>query len=344
MRDGHAAAGAQSAPGAAMIAPPTLHTADGRVRRIGVEIEFFGPSVDRAARLVARLFGGTVEMLDPHRARIAGGRFGDFLVELDSIYAHPEKWRAAIEAPDGWQGTVERLCAALGRTVGDVAGLWLPVEIVAPPVPLAALGELEQIIPALRALGAEGTDQGLIFAFGTQLNIEMPALTAEAVLAYLKAYLLLSPWLREAVGPDQMRQFLPFIDPFPEAYAVKVIDPGYRPDLPELVRDYLAANPTRNRELDLLPLFAAAGQPLPELEGKGVKARPALHYRLPDTRLSDPGWGLIAEWNRWVAVERLAGDRIAQIALAAASRGADGGLADRAVRLAAIKAWRGESG
>ena len=35
-----------------------------------------------------------------------------------------------------------------------------------------------------------------------------------------------------------------------------MLDAGYGPDLGALIDDYLAANPTRNRALDLLPLFA----------------------------------------------------------------------------------------
>ncbi|OBX33760.1 putative amidoligase enzyme [Halomonas elongata] len=35
-----------------------------------------------------------------------------------------------------------------------------------------------------------------------------------------------------------------------------MLDPDYQPDLRTLIDDYLEYNPTRNRELDLLPLFA----------------------------------------------------------------------------------------
>ncbi|MFZ1415086.1 MAG: amidoligase family protein [Defluviicoccus sp.] len=324
----------------AMLAPPVNWTDAGRERRIGVEIEFCGLSVPQAAQLIAGLFGGSIETLEPHRAMVRCSRWGDFVIELDSAYAHPDTWRSATDVPARLRAVVEQLATAVGRTVGDVASLWMPIEIVGPPVPLATLVELEQIIVALRDTGAEGTDQGWLFAFGTQLNIELPATNAATILGYLKAYVLLSPWLRQTVAPDRMRQLLPFIDPFPDDYIARVIDPTYAPALPELARDYLAANPTRNRELDLLPLLAHTGQTVPDLGGKAVKARPALHYRLPDTRLSDPAWGLIAEWNRWVEVERLAHDPAALARLAAASRMPDGELADQKTRLDAIEAWR----
>jgi hypothetical protein len=39
-----------------------------------------------------------------------------------------------------------------------------------------------------------------------------------------------------------------------------------------------------------------------------VKPRPTFHYRLPDCRIDEPGWRPSVDWNRWVAVERLAED------------------------------------
>lgn len=75
--------------------------------------------------------------------------------------------------------------------------------------------------------------------------------------------------------------------------------------------DYLAHNPTRNRPLDMLPLLAHldSRRVLHAAEDKHlVKARPAFHYRLPNCMIDEPAWTLAQEWNRWVAVERLAAD------------------------------------
>jgi hypothetical protein len=40
-----------------------------------------------------------------------------------------------------------------------------------------------------------------------------------------------------------------------------------------------------------------------------IGKRAVLHYRLPTARVSQPGWSVAPDWNRWVAVERLAADR-----------------------------------
>jgi hypothetical protein len=110
--------------------------------------------------------------------------------------------------------------------------------------------------------------------------------------------------------------------------------------LPELIDDYLAWNPTRDRELDMLPLFAHLD---PDRVARGasrhkVKARPAFHYRLPDSRIDEPGWGVVLDWNRWVQVERLAADRARLDAMAGAwlARGAD---RDPAAWAAQTSAW-----
>ena len=41
---------------------------------------------------------------------------------------------------------------------------------------------------------------------------------------------------------------------------------------------------------------------------KRIKPRPTFHYRVPDSRVDEPGWTLTEEWNRWVEVELLAED------------------------------------
>lgn len=90
----------------------------------------------------------------------------------------------------------------------------------------------------------------------------------------------------------------------------RVIDPGYRPDQPQLVDDYLELNPTRNRALDFLPLFLHLDERRVRsvVEDRRVKARPALHYRLPNCEIDTPGWGLGQVWRDWLQVEHLAAE------------------------------------
>ena len=58
-----------------------------------------------------------------------------------------------------------------------------------------------------------------------------------------------------------------------------------------------------------LLLFLDEGAVRAKLPGEKIRGRPTFHYRMPDARVSDPGWSIAPDWNRWVAVERLAADR-----------------------------------
>jgi hypothetical protein len=40
-----------------------------------------------------------------------------------------------------------------------------------------------------------------------------------------------------------------------------------------------------------------------------IKARPTLHYRLPNCQIDEPGWGIHHAWSDWLQVEHLAADQ-----------------------------------
>ncbi len=319
---------------AGLVKPPHL-LRNGQKRQIGVEVEFSGLGCRQAADLVHRRFGGQVVEINAYQYTVSDSRLGNFTVELDFHYAHrrlaeeqkrqkPGEEGATKEhegqSPEQGQRLGELLEASLSETAGDIGSLWMPVEIVTPPVCLAQLTELDGIIDDLRRAGAEGTDEGMLFAFGTQLNPDAPSLETDCLLRHFQAFLLLSDTLRNEIELDVKRRLLPFVDPFPSSYIRRVVDPGYRPDIGEFIDEYIEANPTRNRDLDMLPLLCHLD---PErvrarIKDERIKSRPTFHYRLPDTRLSDPDWGLITEWNRWVRGEQLADDK-AQLSAVAES-------------------------
>lgn len=297
--------------------PPVPRNPDGETRRVGVEIEFAGLPPRDTAELVCRLFGGEVVTLSPHRLRVKETRWGEFVIELDTQYAHPDAEVIDSRPRDDteWERQRHQLRvdfhARTRELIGDVVTGLVPTEVVCPPVPWDELEELDALFDGLRQHGAKGTDASLLYGFGLHLNPEVPSLEVESLLDHLRAYLLTAEWLREQIDVDITREVLPHANPFPRPYALKVLDPGYAPDLDTLIGDYLKDNPTRNRELDMTPLFAylRPDYPHPLFQDKLVKARPTFHYRLPDARLSDPGWGSAVEWNRWLEVEKLAADR-----------------------------------
>jgi len=294
------------------IQPAHATTADGTPRRIGVEVEFAGLDCAPAAQIVAEITGGKLQAVDRYRYLIEETGQGTYVVELDTQYVHPEEGGQAEERV---QLESERLGRALEEglrtAVGEVTRMYLPVELVCPPVEIAELPRLDEMTGRLRAAGAMGTRDSMVYAFGLQLNPDLPAMDATTILRYLQAYLVCADWLRRDIGIDLTRRVLPFIQPYPKAYIQRVLDPAYDPDLAQLIDDYLLYNPSRNRDLDLLPLFTflAPQKVKAAVDDPRLKARPALHYRLPDSRMDDPNWGVVTEWNRWArTVEALADD------------------------------------
>lgn len=268
-------------------------------RKVGVEIEFGGIGTLETAAVIAEQLGGVVENSNPYAAVIRDTSIGEVSVELD--------WSWIQKAGDdgGILDQTKELLAELGRDV-------VPTEIVAPPLEGDRIGELDQLVRALAANGAKGTRAGLLNGFGMHLNPELweTDLNATALRKVLQAYLLMSADLREAIQVDFTRSLLPFVAAFGDDYMRHVLQVDYAPDMGTLIDDYIAFNPTRNRELDMLPVFAHVdGQRVrARLHDQKISSRPTFHWRLPNADLESPSWSITREWDRWLSVEKLAVD------------------------------------
>jgi hypothetical protein len=282
--------------------PPLTKNEHGQLRTVGFELEFGNITGLQGAAIIKKAFGGKVVESGPAEFHVLRTTLGDFSVKLDTrIGRHPP-------SPDGLLDIAEAELSNLARTAMSSI---VPQEIVTPPIPLDRIEELASLERMLRSAGASGTEEGLLYAFALHINPEAPSLRAHAITSMIKAFALLSPWLWESIQPDMTRRLLGFAEPFQETYVTKILQGNYWPDIPELMDDYLDANPTRDRDLDLLPLFSYLDEAFvrARLPNEKVGRRPTFHYRLPDARVSDPTWSLAIEWNRWVTVERLAADR-----------------------------------
>ena len=292
-------------PGPALTLPPRPLTRDGAMRRVGVELEMKGPPIEVLSALVAAHVHGQVEAISRYEHRIAGDAAGHWLVELD--FAYLKQRGRERRAGDGVLAQLDDVAEELLAAGSEVL---VPTEVVSPPLPMDRLGEIDALIARLRDAGARGTRDGLAFAFGMHLNPEMPDTDARTITSYLKAFLCLFEWLRERCHVDLLRRLTVYIDPFPVEYVRRVVDPSYWPGMDELIDDYLRDNPTRNRALDMLPLFAFVDEARVRavLDDPRIKPRPALHYRLPNCEIDSPGWGVRLAWHDWLQVERLAAD------------------------------------
>ena len=271
---------------------PQPRTASGEERRVGVEVEFAGLTEAQVSELVARRFGGAARPAGPFERVVEGTALGSVEVFLDTAFRK------------GRHGKLVQLGLELGREV-------IPVEIVTEPLRPAALEQVEALCAALREAGAVGSGGGLFFGFGMHLNVEVAAAEMGAIRPVLTAFALLEDWLRLSRPIDASRRLLPFVDPYPRRFVRGLLALPPEAGLGELIALYLKATPSRNRSLDLLPLIRHLDEvrllaALPD--AAAVSARPAWHYRLPDSRVDEPDWRIAYEWNRWVLVERVAGD------------------------------------
>ncbi len=289
--------------------------ADSR-RKVGFEIEFAGTDAAHAAQLLAGALGGEVEVRTPHLARVTGSRLGELKLELDTRYAKP------AEDP----GLIDRALDSLDArgTAADMLAYVAPVELVTEPLAPDRFDVLDEAVAALRAAGVEGTKAATLNAFGMHLNIQLVPREPARAVRIAAAYAFAEAWLRATHPPDNARRATPFIDPYPAGYVRALgheLAGGRVPTLDNFVGIYAHWNPNRNRGLDLWPLLGhLAPGTCARVRGRPVpNPRPAFHYRLPDSRVGEPGWSPRTELARWDRIEAAAADDRALETLRAAA-------------------------
>ena len=287
--------------------PERIETAEGRPRRVGIEIELAGIDVSELATLTGDTLGGDVERVSAVEFNVAVPEFGDFRVEVD-FKLLKDLARSREERIDTDE---EGLADYAVDLLGDASAILVPCEIVTPPLPMPRMTEpMDQLVENLRNAGAKGTRQSVLYAFGVHLNVEPPDLEADTVLRYLRAFVCLYDWIVEDGEVDASRQLSPYIRRYDKDYELLVANPEYAPEWPQLIDDYLEHNPTRDRALDMLPMFAEIDEARVRavVDDPLIKARPAFHYRLANSCIDEDDWSIALPWNRWMRIERLAAD------------------------------------
>lgn len=271
-------------------------------RKVGVEIELSGLGYAALVDQAAGLLGGTPELTSRYVTRLATDA-GTFTIELDS-----DPIKDLDLADEGLPQSIRDLGSHAMGVIDFAAEKVVPLEIVGPPLAFSRLDLIEHLVDELRELGAEGSREAIYFAFGLQLNPELPNLEPATIVRYLQAFAALYDWLKARHQIDISRKFTTYIEPWSSRYTDKLMADDYTPDIDTLMTDYLHYNPTRNKALDLLPLFAHLNPGLlaKYVDDPRIKSRPTLHYRLPDCDIDNPDWHFSTVWNDWVVLEQLA--------------------------------------
>ncbi len=283
---------------------PDSSNYEGKKRRVGIEVEYAKLSIDDCAKLVVKQFGGRLNKVSHVCTKICDTKYGEFIVELDA------DWIKHLQEYGNNSYTQLEVFNSIKEWVNSIAESFVPFELVTPPIPVNHLAELEILRENMRKYSATGTEAELHNAFGVHFNPEVKSFDKTYILRILQSFLLLYPWLVNQLQVDLLRRILTYIDPFSEEYLKCLLQENYEThsQLSDIVNDYVEYNPTRNRALDMLPLFSylkydsvkkANDQHL-------IKPRPTFHYRLPNCDIDTPEWRLSHGWNSWVLVESMA--------------------------------------
>lgn len=280
-------------------------------RNVGFEIEYAGVSLENVAAIIKRLFGGQVIKKNTAELEVVDTEFGTFKVELDAVQV--KKFAAAMKAeidkPDDERVIAETIITAIDEVTGDLATKIVPMEIVAPPIPVASIAKVDDLRRAISEQGAADTHSSFRYAFGLHVNPEVKGISATETLNIMRAFSVMLPWLILKHKVDVTRRISPFIDPYSQDYVAHIIEADYNPSFDELIKDYHRFNPTRNRALDMLPLFASLRADLVTgLYGpdEKINPRPTFHYRLPNCEIANSNWSLFQEWDIWRSIEKVA--------------------------------------
>ncbi|MEX0822932.1 MAG: amidoligase family protein [Balneolaceae bacterium] len=289
--------------------PPRPQNADGKERKAGYEFEFTGLEMSEAAKLVKNLYGGTIHRVSTYEYSIKDSDFGTFALELDAQLLREKKYENILKSLGIDLSSLKNIQSIEGA-LKDLASSVVPFEIITPPIPLFEMQKLNSLIKELRSLKAKGTGSSVFYAFGMHINPEIPEHSAKSLLDHLKAYVLLDPWIRKDAGIDISRRMTPYIKEYKEDYLQLILSSTYKPDLKKLITDYFRFGNSRNRPLDMLPVFMHLDKEHTQkhMEESLTSGRPAYHYRLPNCSIEDENWSIADDWNRWVLVEILADD------------------------------------
>jgi hypothetical protein len=290
-------------------APPKLNNRDGKERSAGFEFEFTGVEMADAADMIVDLYGGEVEQISGYEFKVHCTEFGSFSLELDASLFLNKKYEGVLKSVGI---DVEKLKnkAKLEDTLRDMASTIVPFEIITPPIQISKLEALNKLVDKLREWKAKGTGSSFFYAFGLHINPEVPELSAESLTRHLKAYVMLDAWIRQDAEIDISRKLTPYINEYEMGYIRYILREEYQPDLETLITDYFLYANSRNRPLDMLPVFMFMDEEFTQnlLKKELTSARPTFHYRLPNCSIEDENWSLAEEWNRWRLVECLAND------------------------------------
>ncbi|MFM2483865.1 amidoligase family protein [Celerinatantimonas yamalensis] len=285
--------------------PEQPNKADNKPRKIGFELEFSGIDLKTTGQVITDALAGELKIISEAECKVET-TLGTFKVEVDWQFAKTTA-RQRINQRAQELGEA-RADDPFMQWITKLATVVVPVEVVCPPLVIADLERLHPMVKALQQHGALGTNESVIYAFGVHINPELPSYDSQTIIAYLQSFILAQDWLIKRHHVDMVRRVTPYINVYPEPYCDRVLHYSGDESLTQIIDDYLHWNATRNRALDMLPLFMHLDKARIQdrLDDSLINARPTLHYRLPNCEIEKADWGLYKSWNVWCVLEYIA--------------------------------------
>ena len=291
--------------------PEHVKTQQGRIRKVGFELEYAGVDLEKSSEILQGLISGTLDSKDTFSHTLKSEKFGEFVVEIDADLLKEGKYKDYLAAL-GIEVNGLSFENKLDEVIKDIASTVVPCEIVTPPLPMDNMQIVEDIVKVLRREKAKGASESVLYAFGLHMNPELATDKPDYLLNHIKAFTVLYDWISAESEVDLTRRLTPYIKPYPAEYIELILADDYHPDIDNLIDDYMAIVGSRNHALDMLPAFAEIDEEKVMNEASEahlVKPRPAFHYRLANCLIDREDWQVADEWQYWLRVEELAYDR-----------------------------------
>ena len=187
--------------------PRVLTDQHGQVRRAGFEFEFGNLPILETAEALQNSLGGSLDIKSPFEATLHYSSIGKLKIERDANILKSVKYRKWLEQL-GVAFSPGSVAHGIETNIDNASRLLIPCEVVTEPIPFDQLDKLDELILTLNSLGAEGTQDSLIYAFGMHINPSIPNSDADTLKKYIQAFLLLSTWIIESANIDITRRFL----------------------------------------------------------------------------------------------------------------------------------------
>lgn len=200
--------------------PARCYDHRGQPRRAGFELEVGNLPVLQAAERLRQTLGGELDAISPFEAVLRGSSVGTLKIERDAQLLKSVLYRKWLQklGVDFSPGTIAH---GLETNLDSASAALVPCEVVTEPLPMWALGDLDTLVTTMAEMGAQGTHNSPVYAFGLHINPSIPDDHPDTLRRFIQAFLLLSDWIIASSDIDLTRRFFTkYIDPYPDRKSV----------------------------------------------------------------------------------------------------------------------------